>query len=63
MKIERPLDFLDSQKGKTVLVYCKDKSHSGTLLAFDIHINLVIETPDTILFIRGDDVKSVEELR
>ena len=40
--IERPLDLLNNAKGKEVLVYLKgDKQFAGTLLAFDIHINLV----------------------
>jgi len=41
--IERPLDLLNNSKGKEVLVALKgDKQFVGTLLAFDIHINLVL---------------------
>ena len=42
--IERPLDLLNNSKGKEVLVKLKgDKQFVGTLLAFDIHINLVLD--------------------
>ena len=42
--IERPLDLLNNSKGKEVLVNLKgDKQFVGTLLAFDIHINLVLD--------------------
>ena len=42
--IERPLDLLNQSKGKEVLVYLKgDRQLVGTLLAFDIHINLVLD--------------------
>ena len=42
--IERPLDLLNDSKGKEVLVHLKgDKQFVGTLLAFDIHINLVLD--------------------
>ncbi len=42
--IERPLDLLNTSKGKEVLVHLKgDKFFVGTLLAFDIHINLVLD--------------------
>ncbi len=43
-KFERPLDFLNVSKGKKVLVNIKgDKQIVGNLLAFDLHINLVLE--------------------
>jgi len=49
--IERPLDLLNNSKGKEVLVHLKgDKQFVGTLVAFDIHINLVL-----------DNVKQMEE--
>jgi len=42
--IERPLDLLNNSKGKEVLVALKgDKQFVGTLVAFDIHINLVLD--------------------
>lgn len=66
--IERPLDLLNNSKGKEVLVQLKgDKQIVGTLLAFDIHINLVldnikeIENGETkrnlgLGFLRGDTI-------
>ncbi len=53
--IERPLDLLNNSKGKEVLVYLKgDKQFVGTLLAFDIHINLAL---DNIKEIQNNEVK------
>jgi small nuclear ribonucleoprotein len=53
--IERPLDLLNNSKGKEVLVQLKgDKQYVGTLLAFDIHINLVL---DNIKEIQGGEMK------
>jgi small nuclear ribonucleoprotein len=66
--IERPLDLLNNSKGKEVLVYLKgNKQFVGTLLAFDIHINLVLdnvkEMEDSeikknlgLTFLRGDTI-------
>lgn len=40
----RPLDALNSARGKKVIVDLKNgKSYSGSLQAFDIHLNLVLE--------------------
>ena len=53
--IERPLDLLNISKGKEVLVHLKgDKQVVGTLLAFDIHINLVL---DNIKEMQNNEVK------
>ena len=53
--IERPLDLLNISKGKEVLVHLKgDKQVVGTLLAFDIHINLVL---DNIKEMQDNEVK------
>ena len=53
--IERPLDLLNNSKGKEVLVHLKgDKQVVGTLLAFDIHINLVL---DNIKEMQNNEVK------
>lgn len=42
--IERPLDLLNNSKGKEVLVNSRGgKQFTGTLLAFDIHINLILD--------------------
>ena len=66
--IERPLDLLNTSKGKEVLVHLKgDKQFVGTLLAFDIHINLVMDNVKQmedgevkkslgLTFLRGDTI-------
>lgn len=66
--IERPLDLLNTSKGKEVLVHLKgDKQFVGTLLAFDIHINLVLDNVKEmenneikkslgLTFLRGDTI-------
>jgi len=71
--IERPFDFLNDLKGKEVIITLKDANEiRGKLLAFDIHINLVVlandDDPDDDpnvkikknLFVRGDTVVFVE---
>ena len=67
-KIERPLDLLNASKGKEVLVQLKgDKQYVGTLMAFDIHINVVLDNAKElhegqvkkhigITFLRGDTI-------
>lgn len=66
--IERPLDLLNNSKGKEVLVHLKgDKQFVGVLLAFDIHINLVLDSTKEmqngeikrnvgLTFLRGDTI-------
>jgi small nuclear ribonucleoprotein len=66
--IERPLDVLNNSKGKEVLVQLKgEKQFVGTLLAFDIHINLVMDNTKEmqdgelkrnvgLTFLRGDTI-------
>jgi len=66
--IERPLDLLNNSKGSEVLVHLKgDKQFVGTLLAFDIHINLVMDNAREmqngevkrnigLTFLRGDTI-------
>jgi len=66
--IERPLDLLNQSKGKEILVQLKsDRQLVGTLLAFDIHINIVLNYTKEIVngdvkrniglaFIRGDTI-------
>ena len=67
-KIERPLDLLNASKGKEVLVQLKgDKQFVGTLMAFDIHINVVLDNAKELeggqmkknvglTFLRGDTI-------
>ena len=66
--IERPLDLLNQSKGKEVLVQLKgDQQFVGTLLAFDIHINVVLDNAKEVkdgevkknlglTFVRGDTI-------
>jgi len=66
--IERPLDLLNSSKGKEILVQLKnDRQLVGTLLAFDIHINIVLDNAKEmsggevrrnigLTFLRGDTI-------
>jgi small nuclear ribonucleoprotein len=66
--VERPLDLLNQSKGKEILVHLKsDKELVGTLLAFDIHINIVLNNTKELrdgevkrniglTFIRGDTI-------
>lgn len=66
--IERPLDLLNNSRGKEILVQLKnDKQMVGTLLAFDIHINIVLDNTKEVLngdvkrnigltFLRGDTI-------
>ena len=67
-KIERPLDLLNASKGKEVLVQLKgEKQYVGTLMAFDIHINIVLDNAKEmqdgqvkknigLTFLRGDTI-------
>lgn len=66
--IERPLDVLNASKGKEILAQLKSgKQFVGTLLAFDIHINVVLDNAKEIengeqtrsyglTFLRGDTI-------
>jgi len=66
--IERPLDLLNQSKGKEVLIQLKgDKQYVGTLMAFDIHINVVLDNAKEVsdgevkksiglTFVRGDTI-------
>lgn len=67
-RIERPLDVLNNSKGKEVLVQLKNNRQMvGTLLAFDIHINVVLDNAKEVAdgehkrnmgltFLRGDTI-------
>tara|TARA_Y100000034_G_scaffold87133_1_gene104453 strand:- start:2177 stop:2422 length:246 start_codon:yes stop_codon:yes gene_type:complete len=66
--IERPLDLLNQSKGKEILVQMKnDRVLVGTLVAFDIHINVVLDNAKEmennevkrsigLTFLRGDTI-------
>jgi small nuclear ribonucleoprotein len=66
--IERPLDLLNNSKGKEILVQLKnEKQLVGTLLAFDIHVNIVLDNSKEmengevkrnigLTFLRGDTI-------
>ena len=66
--ITRPLDLLNNSKSQEVLVNLKSgKQFVGTLLAFDIHINLVLDNVKEmengevkkslgLTFLRGDTI-------
>ena len=59
-EIERPLDLLNNLKEENVIIRIKgqDELITGSLIAFDIHINLVIFTTQ-LEFIKGDNIISV----
>ncbi|VVB80464.1 Putative snRNP Sm-like protein [uncultured archaeon] len=66
--IERPLDLLNQSKGKEIIVQLKTgKQIVGTLVAFDIHINIVMDNAKEmdngqmtrsygLAFLRGDTI-------
>jgi small nuclear ribonucleoprotein len=66
--IERPLDLLNQSKGKEIIVQLKSgKQIVGTLVAFDIHINIVMDNAKEmennqmtrsygLAFLRGDTI-------
>ena len=66
--IDRPLDLLNSSKGREILVQLKSgKQMVGTLRAFDIHINVVLDNAKEVenneqtksfglTFLRGDTI-------
>ena len=68
METSRPLDALNDSRGKRVLLELKNgKQYVGTLKAFDIHINIVLEGVEERIdgeikrkmgttFIRGDTI-------
>ena len=68
MEVERPLDALNSARNKRVIIELKNKRQIlGTLKAFDIHINVVLEDAEErengetkrklgVIFIRGDTI-------
>ena len=56
--VERPLDLLNNSKGKEILVQLNnDRQLVGKLLAFDIHINLVMDNTKEMM--NGDVKRSI----
>jgi small nuclear ribonucleoprotein len=72
--IERPLDLLNKAKGKEIAIYLKsEKQIVGKLLAFDIHLNIVLDDTKEVeggeikrklglTFIRGDTILYISPL-
>ena len=57
--MERPLDALNQAKNKRVILELKNKRQiTGTLKAFDIHINIVLDDAEE----RGEDGKKIAKL-
>lgn len=68
MESERPLDALNAARGKRVILELKNqKQFIGTLRAFDIHINTVLDDAEEHVdgelkrklgkvFVRGDTI-------
>lgn len=68
MESERPLDALNYMRGKRVIIDLKNQRQViGTLRAFDIHINIVLEESEEHMdgalkrklgrvFVRGDTI-------
>lgn len=63
--LERPLDFLQQNKGKRISIYLKhlDKVVEGILLVYDIHLNVVIEINGLNYFYAGRDIVSFAEIK
>lgn len=58
--IERPLDLLNASKGKEVLVQLKgDKQYVGTMIAFDIHVNVVLDNAKEMNSESGEVKKNI----
>lgn len=70
-EVSRPLDALNKARGKKVIVELKNqKQFRGILVAFDIHINTVLDNAEEYvdgdlkrklgnLFIRGDTITMI----
>lgn len=68
MEMPRPLDALNNSRGKRIIIELKNgKQYIGTLQAFDIHINVVLNDAEErangeitrkmgVVFIRGDTI-------
>lgn len=60
--IDRPLDLLNKLKGREVIVVLKtsDERVIGTLLAFDLYINIALDINGTPRFIKGDSITYID---
>jgi small nuclear ribonucleoprotein len=70
-ELPRPLDALNNARGKRVIVELKNKTqYVGKLNAFDIHINVVLDSAEVredgevkrklgTVFLRGDTIVSI----
>ena len=68
MEAARPLDALNAARNKRVIVELKNsKQYVGVLKAFDIHVNVVLESAEErnnsevsrklgVVFLRGDAI-------
>ena len=68
METSRPLDALNEARNKRVMIELKNgKQYVGSLKAFDIHINIVLEDAEEreegevkrklgVAFVRGDTI-------
>ena len=70
MDIERPFDALNNNKGKEITVELKNSEvYTGTLAAFDIHLNLTLANAKLDskevgnMIIRGDMVVTIKNLQ
>ena len=71
MEMARPLDALNKARNKRVIVELKNgRQYVGNLIAFDIHINTVLDNAEELIdgevkrklgtvFIRGDTITIV----
>lgn len=67
----RPLDTLNNARNKRVIIDLKNKTeYVGSLVAFDIHINVVLDNAELLengevkkkigtVFLRGDTIVSI----
>ena len=72
-KIERPLDLLNSLKGKNIGIVFNSRHTQreevddefdveGILEAFDIHLNVVVETTNGQRFVKGDNILFIDPI-
>lgn len=71
MEMARPLDALNKARNKRVIVELKNgRQYVGSLIAFDIHINTVLDNAEELVdgevkrklgtvFVRGDTITIV----